>query len=1045
MKERLANLSRPGLTAALLLSSPWVLIVLAFLVATPATQSADKTPPAAPATQGEACRDEKPALSQPKGPARPPSAQKPAAETEKEPTQPKSAPKPNPQPQSKAPAKPTPKPAPNDATKAMAHAEMPAAKPAPASKTAAVKFTTHVQPIFETRCVKCHNEEKTKGELRMDKKQLFLKGGDSGPALVAGNPDESLLVDRITLPHDDIDVMPPDEPFLEKNEIEILSQWVAAGAPWPEDVTLAAREGDPFPEDNSKKWEAKKLAAITAYPDTVKLDSKVDDQSLVVVASYDDGTDRDITELAKFQVAQNNIAKAEKNILTPLADGKTSLKISFQDKSLDIPVTVAKAGHTPNVSFNLDVMPVFMRAGCNTGACHGSARGQDGFMMSLFGYDPEGDHHRLTRELSGRRVNLALPHESLLVLKSVEAVPHTGGKRFELDSDMAKTMIDWVAQGAQFDPPEVAHPVDVKIYPPQLLLEGEGTEQQMSVRATYSDGTDRDVTDLAVFSTSNEPSVAIDEHGLITAGMRGESFVMARFEKFTVGSQVIVIPEGLKYEKPDLATRNYIDELVHDKLDRLRVVPSDLCTDREFLRRVHIDLIGLLPTPEQYDAFINDKSPDKRAKLIDQLLERKEFTEMWVMKWAELLQIRSSGNVNQGLSYKGALLYHNWLEERVANNVPMNEIVIELLSANGGTFTNPPSNFYQVNQDILKTGENVAQVFMGMRLQCAQCHNHPFDRWTMDDYYSWSAFFSQIGRKGSQDPRERIIYNRGSGEVKHIVTEQNAKPKFLGADFPETAGKDRRRVLAEWLASPENPYFAKNLANIVWSHFFGIGIIEPVDDVRVSNPASNPQLLDALAKKFTDYKYDFRRLVRDICNSRTYQLSTQTNESNENDLANFSHAQIRRMRAEVLLDTISQVTNTKNKFTGLPLGARAVQIADGRTSSYFLKTFGRAERETVCSCEVVADPNLSQALHLLNGDTVNDRIKQGGVITEAIKAGLKPDQITKDLYIRTLSREPLANEKQKILGFFKNPEQEQAILEDVFWSLLNSKEFLFNH
>ncbi|MEM8955328.1 MAG: DUF1549 domain-containing protein [Verrucomicrobiota bacterium] len=1034
MKVRFAKLSRPGLTAALLLSSPWVLIVLAFLVA-------------APTSQGEAGRDERPARS--------PSASKATVTPKKAPEQPKPAtkpqaaktpekPTPKPQPQTQSPA--NPKPTLTDAAKAMAHAQMLAAKPAPAAGSSDIKFTTHVQPIFETRCVKCHNDEKTKGDLRMDKKPLFLEGGDSGPAIVAGKPDESLIIERITLPHDDIDVMPPDEPFLQEDEIEILSQWITAGAPWPESVpTLVAREGDPFPKNNSKKWNAKNLAAITAYPDTANLDSKVDDQSIIVVASYDDGTDRDITELAKFQVAQNNVAKLDKNILTPVTDGKTSLKISFQDKSLDLPVTVAKAAHTPPVSFNLDVMPVFMRAGCNTGACHGSARGQDGFMMSLFGYDPEGDHYRLTRELVGRRVNLALPHESLLVLKSVEAVPHTGGKRMTMDSEMTQTMIDWIAQGAKPDPPEVKHPVDVKIYPPQLLLEGEGAQQQMSVRAIYSDGTDRDITDLAVFTTSNEPSVAIDENGLITTGMRGESFVMAHFEKFTVGSQVIVIPEDLKYEKPNLPVANYIDELVHDKLDRLRIVPSDLCSDREFLRRVHIDLIGLLPTPDQYHSFINDTAPDKRAKLVDELLERKEFTEMWVMKWAELLQIRSSNNVNQGLSYKGALLYHNWLEERIANNVPMDEIVIELLSSNGGTFTNPPSNFYQINQDILKTGENVAQVFMGMRLQCAQCHNHPFDRWTMDDYYSWSAFFSQIGRKGSQDPRERIIYNRGSGEVKHIVTNQNAKPKFLGAEFPDVSGKDRRRVLAEWLASPDNPYFAKNLANIVWSHFFGIGIIEPVDDVRVSNPASNPQLLDALAKKFTDYKYDFRRLVRDICISRTYQLSTKTNKSNENDLANFSKANIRRMRAEVLLDTISQVTNTKNKFTGLPLGARAVQIADGRTSSYFLKTFGRAERETVCSCEVSADPNLSQALHLINGETVHNRIKEGAIIAEAIKAGQNPDQITTDLYIRTLSREPLINEKQKILGFFENPEQEQAILEDVFWSLLNSKEFLFNH
>jgi hypothetical protein len=1026
MKDSLSKLSASGLTATLLLSSPWVLIALAFLLASPVSKSADQSKPA-PAT---------------KEPAKPQPQAKPAPTPAKETTKPLPQAKPAPAPAKELPPTPAAKP---EVAKAMAHAKMPA-KPAPATpKPKSINFATQVQPIFETRCVKCHNEEKTKGELRMDQKDLFFKGGDTDVTLVAGKPGESLMIERITLPHDDDDVMPPDEPFLEPNEIQILTDWIAASAPWPDEIALVAREGDPFPKDNSKKWEAKKLAAITAYPDTVNLDSKSDKQSLIVVASYEDDSTRDITSLAKLQLAQTEFAKLNKTTLSPLADGNTSLKVTFQDKSLDIPVTVANAGHAPALSFSLDVMPIFMRAGCNTGSCHGSARGQDGFMISLFGYDPKGDHHRLTRELSGRRVNLALPDESLLVLKSVEAVPHTGGKRFEMDSPMAETMIEWVRQGAQPDPEGIAHPVSVDIYPKQLLLEGEGAQQQMNVRAKYSDGTDRDVTDLAVFVTNNEPSVAIDEHGLITAGMRGEAFVMARFEKFTVGSQAIVIPDDLKYEKPDLPANNYIDELVLDKLHRLRIVPSGISTDKEFIRRVYIDLIGLLPTPEQYQAFISDKAPDKRAKVVDDLLERKEFTEMWVMKWAELLQIRSSGNVNQGLSYKGALLYHNWLQDKIANKVPMNEIVIDLLSATGGTFTSPPSNFYQVNQDVLKTGENVAQVFMGMRLQCAQCHNHPFDRWTMDDYYSWSAFFSQVGRKGSQDPRERIIYNKGSGESKHKLTQQNAKPKFLGADFADTSGKDRRRVLAEWLASPENPYFAKNLANIVWSHFLGIGIIEPVDDVRVSNPASNPELLEALGRKFTEYNYDFRRLVRDICTSRTYQLSTRTNETNETDLANFSHATVRRMRAEVLLDTISQVTNTKNKFQGLPLGARAVQIADGNTSNYFLKTFGRAERETVCSCEVKVDPNLSQALHLLNGDTVHDRIKQGGVITEAIKAGQNPDQITQDLYIRALSREPLKHEKEKLLAFFNNPEQEQAILEDVFWSLLNSKEFIFNH
>jgi len=391
------------------------------------------------------------------------------------------------------------------------------------------------------------------------------------------------------------------------------------------------------------------------------------------------------------------------------------------------------------------------------------------------------------------------------------------------------------------------------------------------------------------------------------------------------------------------------------------------------------------------------------------------------------------------------LLYFNWLKDRIANNVPMDKIVKELLTSKGGTFTNPATNYYQVERDNLKITENVAQVFMGMRLQCAQCHNHPFDRWTQDEYYSFASFFSQVGRKGAADPRENIIYNRKSGEINHPVHKKPMPPKFLGGDSPEIPrGADRREVLADWLASPQNPFFARNLANLVWAHFFGQGIIEPVDDVRVSNPPSNPELLDQLSEKFTSYNYDFKKLVRDVCNSRTYQLSTKTNASNESDTRNFARSNLRRLRAEIMLDVISQTTETKNKFQGLPLGAKAIQIADGRVNNYFLTTFGRATRETVCSCEVVMEPSLSQALHLLNGDTTNKRIKQGKVIANDLKNGKKPDEIIDDLYLRCYSRSPRDSEKANLLASLdmNNP---QEGLEDIFWALLNSKEFIFNH
>ena len=687
-------------------------------------------------------------------------------------------------------------------------------------------------------------------------------------------------------------------------------------------------------------------------------------------------------------------------------------------------------------------MPVFMKAGCNTGSCHGAARGKDGFRLSLFGFDPAGDHFRLTREMSGRRLNLAVPAESTLLEKSVGAVPHTGGKRFETDSELYQSIHRWIEAGAPDDDVTKLPTVTaVELYPRNGVLDGPGARQQMTVRAKYSDGSDRDVTKLAVFLTNNETSAKINDEGLVTAGDRGEAFVMARFETFTVGSQMIVLPKGLKFEYPAEPEANYIDALVAAKLKKLRMTPAPLCSDEVFLRRVYLDMVGLPPTVDEYERFNSSTEPDKRARLIDELLGRKEFSEIWVNKWAELLQVKSSNDI----SYKAMFLYYNWLVEKLSKNTPMDEMVRELLGANGGTFKNPATNFYRATNDKLALSENVAQVFMGMRIQCAQCHNHPFDRWTQNDYYGFAAFFSQIGRKQGEDYREQIIFGSGGGETKHPVGGAVMKPKFLGGDTPDVAGKDRRVVLASWLASPQNPWFATSFANRVWAHFNGVGIVEPVDDFRVSNPASNPELLEELGKRFTASKYDLKSLVRDICNSRTYQRATERNESNTSDERNFAHASIRRIKAENLLDTISVVTDTKDKFQGLPLGARAVQIADGGRSTYFLTTFGRATRETVCSCEVKMEPTLSQALHLLNGDTVNAKIRQGGLVARLVSTRKYPEERITELYVRCLGRKPSKDELDKLLPTLGEGANQQKAYEDIFWAMLNSREFLFNH
>lgn len=901
--------------------------------------------------------------------------------------------------------------------------------------------------VLETKCLSCHCPEKTKGDLLLTTREEFLKGGDSGAAIDLAHHAKSSLLVRVKLDEDDDEIMPPKGKPLDSEQIAALETWIQEGAPWPEGIVMAPRPKTALPDWNAPPDPA--IGAIEAFPKAVSLETAADFHKVLVVARFNDAATQDISRQVKATLADPTLAKLEGTLLRPLKDGATTLTLEYRGLRTEVAVVVKDAAKPRPISFQLDVMPVLTSAGCNTGSCHGSASGKDGFHLTLYGFDPQGDHFRLTRENPGRRINLALPEESLLVTKAIGTAPHTGGVLFKKDSAPYQTLIDWIKAGAEYDQGEIAQPTGITIEPAQVVLKGADLETPFTVRANYSDGTDRDVTTLSSFSTSNDNSVAIDERsGLSKSKHRGEAFLLGRFMTFTEVAQAIVIPKDLDYSRPELPEFNYIDKHVHEKLHKLRIIPAPLCDDETFLRRVFIDVVGKLPEPEEREKFLADTNPKKREVLIDELIARKEFSEMWVMKWAELLQIRTFNNGPQQVSYKAALGYHNWLRDRIAGNVPFNEIVRELLASEGGTFSSPPTNFFQIEQDVLKLTENVAQVFMGTRIQCAQCHNHPFDRWTMDDYYGFASFFAQVKRKPAEDPRERVIFD-GGGEVPHLVTKQPVKPRFLGTATPDDFGKkSRREAMAEWLTSTDNPWFPRNVSNVIWSHFFGIGITDPVDDVRISNPPANPELLDALSNKFVEYNYDMRKLVRDICNSRTYQLSSATNETNETDTRNFSRSIVRRVRAEVLLDCISQVTATPNKFKGLPLGSRAVQIADGNTSNYFLTTFGRATRATVCSCEVKMEPNLSQALHLLNGDATHNRIQQGKLVPTMWEQKKSPEEIIRHLYLRTLNREPVPDEITKLLAAVaegKDDSQKQQILGDIFWALLNSKEFIFNH
>jgi hypothetical protein len=782
------------------------------------------------------------------------------------------------------------------------------------------------------------------------------------------------------------------------------------------------------------------LKRLRVAPEAIELSTARDRQSILVQAEYADGSTRDVTAEASCSV-EPPFAGVQGGIVSPKSDGHGRLLVRFGGLNTLVPLDVKRTQAIEPLRFRNDVVPVFTKAGCNTGKCHGSASGKDGFRLSLFGYDPDGDHARLTREVVGRRINLASPADCLLLNKATGAVAHTGGKRIEPESESYQIVLRWLEAGAPADNALAAVPTGIEVFPALAVFASPAEAQRVVVRARFSDGTDRDVSRFTVFLSNNEAAVAVDDQGLATGTGPGEAFILARFDKFTSGLPVIV-RAGTPFHSPGTESVNYIDKLIHAKLDRLNIVPSEVCSDETFLRRASIDLIGLLPTSGERATFLADRSPRKRLELIDSLLARSEFLDIWVMRWAELLQIRTAN----GLSPKGLARYDAWLRDKVRSGVTIDKIAHELLAATGGSFDNPAVSYFQTETTPSLIAENVAQVFLGTRIQCAQCHNHPFDRWTLDDYYGFASFFSGIGYKQAQDPRELTVFNTGVGEMVHPIAGRTVTPTFLGGGGPGlSSGRDLREALADWLPSPENPAFARNLANIVWSHFMGQGIVEPIDDARVSNPPSNPELLDALAKRLVEFRYDIKPLIREILASRTYQLSTARNVSNRWDNRNFSHQKIRRMRAEVLLDCISEVTETGDRFPGLARGGRAVQIPDGRAVNYFLTTFGRSNREKACSCEVKITPTLSQALHLINGETTSGKITAGKVVEKLLAKLSNPNAVAEALYLRCYSRAPSSAEAEKIAAKLAGSPEETKALQDLFWALLNSNEFLFNH
>jgi hypothetical protein len=708
-------------------------------------------------------------------------------------------------------------------------------------------------------------------------------------------------------------------------------------------------------------------------------------------------------------------------------------------------------------SWRRDVMPVFFRAGCNAGTCHGSARGKDGFMLSLFGFDASGDYRRTVEEMPGRRVNTAVPAESLLLLKATGAVAHTGGKRFEKDGDLYRTVLTWIEAGAPDDVGSVPDVADIAVSRPALAFGEAGESASLEVTATYADGSTRNVTPLALFGTNN-PSVAdIDESGRVTAKGPGDTTVFARFNRFTVGAEAIVLPPAEGFVWPNPPENNFIDRLVYERLHKLRIVPAELCDDETFLRRVTLDLAARPPTPEEYAAFMADDSADKRANKVDALLAGEDFTDSMTALWSELCRVNSHDYTGRGDAHKPANSFVAWLRDQIAADRPFDEVVADMATAVGSTNTDGQTGLYtmlihdyQLNPKVFAA--DFSQIFLGVRMQCAECHNHPFDRWTMDDYYGLVSFFSCVKRKPGSDGRDRrVIFDPSAQPAKHAVDGRPVPAKLLGAVEPVGGEGDPRRALAAWIRDPANDLFNRNVVNRLCAHLLGVGIVEPVDDFRATNPPANGPLLDALAARFAEHGRRLRPIIRDICTSRIYQLSVQPTPSGAADTRQYSHAAVRRLRADVLLDSIVAVTGQPKSYPMAPTGTKAISYINRNnyyqaTGDYVLDTFGQSGRKTVCACDTKTNPTLSQVMHLLVGDTVGPRVHTAatsGVLKSIVDAHSTPEGVIEAIFIRVLARRPTADEMAAMRELVTN-NKAPAVYEDIFAGLLSSNEFLFN-
>lgn len=801
--------------------------------------------------------------------------------------------------------------------------------------------------------------------------------------------------------------------------------------------------------------------SLTILPQEIKLTGPAARQEIVVEQVRDGQYVGQVEGRIEWSISDPSVVMVEEGIVRPLTNGNATITAKSGDRVATAEVSVEKFDQPHEVSFRNHVQSVLAKMGCNSGACHGAAAGKNGFKLSLRGYDADADFFAITRQARGRRIVPDDPARSLILTKPTGAIPHKGGVRFDVHSPEYNTLVRWIAAGAPPPKADDARIERLEMLPDKLVLKP-GMKHRMLVRAHFSDGHVEDVTRLVKFTSSNESVVQIDQQGKLTLMGQGEGFVSGWYLSRNAVATVTV-PYEQQVDPQVFAApprKNFIDELVLKQLQRLNLPPSPLAGDDEFLRRVFLDTIGTLPTAEEARSFLTDTSPDKRDRLIESLLSRPEFIDYWAYRWSDLLLVNS-----EKLSPPAMWAYYRWIRQQVADNAPWDKIAKNLLTASGSTLENGAANFFVLHQDPADLAETTSQAFLGMSIGCAKCHNHPLEKWTNDQYFGMANLFSRVKVKDGGSPGAAIVFAVDRGELLQPNKGKPQPPRPLDAEpISFESPEDRREYLAEWLTSPENPYFARAITNRIWANYLNVGLVEAVDDLRLTNPASNEELLSAAAQYLIEQQYDTKALMRAILQSATYQRTSSTLPQNAVDRRYYSRYYPRRLMAEVLLDGISQVTGVPTAFyresgdrrnrnlDGLgdpyPTSIRAIQLPDANVASYFLKSFGRAPRQLTCECERTDEPSMVQVLHLSNGDTINEKLAaKGNRIDQALQANAPPDRIVEDAYLSTLARFPSPVEKEQLMQALASAPatERRQVIEDLYWSLMTSKEFLLNH